>query len=76
MQTPSNADLAPKTKNLRRIAAGIINGKKRRSWDELDRQRLREHRVCQCGITLARGDSSDLGDGPALQILFQQLPLV
>jgi hypothetical protein len=31
-----------KTKNLRRIVAGIANGRKRRPWDEQDRQRLRE----------------------------------
>jgi hypothetical protein len=42
MITASEANLALKTKNPRRIAAGIINGSKRRPWDKQDIQRLRE----------------------------------
>jgi hypothetical protein len=42
MLNPSEAALAPKTKNPRRVAAGIINGSRRRPWDKQDRERLRQ----------------------------------
>ena len=42
MMNPQKADLALKTKNPRRVAAGLNNGLKRRPWNEQDRRRLRE----------------------------------
>jgi len=42
MMNPQKADLALKTKNPRRVSAGLTNGLKRRPWSEQDRQRLRE----------------------------------